>query len=96
MTWNVRWSDPALSHIQKQKHEKRVERLKASIRGMMAMCEHARLELNNRIIRFMEKECQAPNAQLLAEVGTPPINKSPIFENVVFGLMKEILCSILY
>lgn len=42
--------------------------MKATVRGVMAMCEHARLQLDTRIVRFMQTERQAPNAQLLAEV----------------------------
>ncbi|CAH0398838.1 unnamed protein product [Chilo suppressalis] len=55
-------------HLQKKKFEKYTERLKATVRGMIAMCEHARLELDTRISRFMEKEQDAPKAQLLAEI----------------------------
>ncbi|KAL0822378.1 hypothetical protein ABMA28_004467 [Loxostege sticticalis] len=53
---------------QKNKYEDRIKHLKATVRGVMAMCEHARLQLDTTIARYLETEGEAPNAQLLAEI----------------------------
>ncbi|XP_063827812.1 uncharacterized protein LOC135077193 [Ostrinia nubilalis] len=53
---------------QKNKYELKIKHLKATVRGVMAMCEHSRLQLDTTIARYLETEGEAPNAQLLAEI----------------------------
>ncbi|KAL4712064.1 hypothetical protein ACJJTC_003731 [Scirpophaga incertulas] len=54
--------------LQKEQYKKTVDRMKAMVRGMMGMCEQARLELDNRLLRYIEKEQHMPNARLLSEI----------------------------